>query len=250
MKAYIGMVSSDWSQCLSPSGPFDAFVFHYPEIELDLQRIFNGYTSNEITLGEAVGQVKRILPAPLTTNQMDDYLEARFEIYRGVDKLIQWCRNHQILFMINTTGFMGYFQRVSATSLLPPLAVLSAQSMLRYSKGQYDPERMVELLEIEDKATNTAAIARMYQIPPQKIVLMGDSGGDGPHFEWGARVGATLVGSMTKSSLSAYCQDKGVLIDHLFGHTYAEGEKVSLEKERSVDFLKLSDTIAQVMGID
>jgi phosphoglycolate phosphatase-like HAD superfamily hydrolase len=249
MKTYIGMVSSDWSQCLSPSGPFDAFVFHYPEIELDLKHIFKCYTSNDITLGKAVDQVSRILPAQLTTHQMDNYMEARFEIYAGVDKLIQWCRKRQILFMINTTGFMGYFQRVLATSLLPPFTVLSAQSMLRYSKGPYDPERMVELFEIEDKATNTAAIARRYQISPEKIVIIGDSGGDGPHFEWGSRVGATLVGSMTKPSLSTYCQDKGVIIDHLFGHTYAESEKITLEKERSVNFLKLSDTIAQVMGI-
>lgn len=180
---------------------------------------------------------------------MDLYLEARFEIYKGVRRLIQWCHNHQILFMINTTGFMGYFQRMLAMSLLPPITALSAQSMLRYSKGSYDPERIVELIEIEDKATNTAAIAQMYQISSEKIVIIGDSGGDGPHFEWGAGVGATLVGSMTKTSLRAYCQGKGVLIDHLFGYTYSEGEKVSVEKECCVDFLKLSEIIAQVMGI-
>ena len=250
MKHYIGMISSDWSQCLSPSGPFDAFEFHYPEIESELRHIFKCYTSNEISLRKAVGRVKGILPAPLTTDQMDDYLENCFEIYKGVDELIHWCREHHILFMINTTGFMGYFQRILAKSLLPPVTVLSAQSMLRFSQGQNDPEKMIDLFEIEDKATNTAAIARMYQISPENIILMGDSGGDGPHFEWGARVGATLVGSMTKSSLMTYCRDRGVLIDHLFGHTYAQSEKISLEKERSFDFRKLSDIIAQVMGID
>lgn len=244
------MVSSDWSQCLSPSGPFDAFVYHYPEIELELQGIFNCYTSNEISLSKAVGRVKGILPAPLTTDQMDAYLEARFEVYKGVDKLIHWCREHKILFMINTTGFMGYFQRILAKSLLPPFTVLSAQSMLRFIHGQNDPQKMIDLFEIEDKATNTAAIARRYQISPENIILMGDSGGDGPHFEWGARVGATLVGSMTKSSLSAYCRGKGVRIDHLFGHTYAEDEKISLEKEHGFDFMKLSNIITQVMAID
>jgi hypothetical protein len=33
MKTYKGMLSSDWSQCLSPNGPFDPLIFLYPEME-------------------------------------------------------------------------------------------------------------------------------------------------------------------------------------------------------------------------
>lgn len=249
MSEYIGMVSSDWSQCLSPSGPFDAFVFHYPELETDLKRIFRSYTATEISLSQAADQVVKMLPSPLTIQQMDDYLEARFEMYRGVDQLIRWCRDHRIVFMINTTAFMGYFQRVLAKSLLPAIAVLSAQSILRYGTSRDDPEQMIDLREIEDKAANTAAVANMYQIPADKLVLMGDSGGDGPHFKWGSLVGATLIGSMTKPSLSRYCRNNGLLMHHQFGRIYAPGEKISLEKERGYNFLELTDVIGQVIGV-
>ncbi len=249
MNAYVGMVTSDWSQCLSPTGPFDAFVFHYPDIQSQLDRIFKSYTSNEISLSRAVEQVIKILPAPLTIGQMDGYMSGRFEAYRGVRDLIRWCRDHRILFMINTTGFMAYFQRAFARGLLPPITALSAQSIFRFEKSQYDPHDMVELSEIEDKAANSAAIAQQFKIAPEKIVIIGDSGGDGPHFQWGAEIGATLVGSMTKPSLGNFCREKGIQIHCQFGHAYASGEKISIEKERQFDFQDLSIVISDVLGL-
>lgn len=250
MKKYVGMVSSDWSQCLSPNGPFDAFIFHYPHIKSDLERIFRCYTANEISLSLAVDQIKGIVPAPLTMDQMDGYLSANFEIYWGVDGLIRWCHDHRIVFMINTTGFMAYFQRIFAKGLLPPITALSAQSMHRFNQSARAPQEMIELTEIEDKATNSAAIAKMYDISPETMVLIGDSGGDGPHFRWGANMGATLVGSMTKPSLCDYCRENGVEIHHHFGHTYAEGEGISIDKERIFDFRNLTTVIDKAIGLN
>lgn len=249
MKDYIGILSSDWSHCLSPNGPFDAFEHHHPHLKAELRHIFKRYTANEISLGRAVERVRQHLPQPLTVEQMDAYLKTNFEVYRGVGDLIQWCRRHRVLLMINTTGFMGYFQRILANGLLPPFAVLSAQSMVSFPTGPRDPEHL-PLWETEDKATHTAAMARRFQIDPRRIILMGDSGGDGPHFEWGAKVGATLVGSMTKPSLRNYCRAKGVVIDHHVGHTYAAEEKISIEKERGYDFLDLTRIIQQVLPMD
>jgi len=250
MQTYIGMVSSDWSQCLSPSGPFDAFIFHYPQIESELGRVFQRYTANRMSLRQAADHVTRLLPAALNRDQMDAFLNARFETYRGVEKLIDWCHDHHILFMVNTTGFMGYFQRALAKGLLPRLNALSAQPMLRFGQGPLDPEVLIELSEIDDKAANSAAIAERFRIPSHTIVLLGDSGGDGPHFEWGARVGATLIGSMTKPSLSKFCHDRGISIDHQFGHSYTEGEAVSPDLERHVDFGDLIEILRQVLNID
>ena len=249
MKTYVGMISSDWSQCLSPNGPFDAFMFHYPHIESDLNRIFRQYTGNEISLRHATAMVAQLLPAPLTRDQMDAYLDERFEMYKGVDELIRWCDRHQVLFMINTTGFMGYFQRALAKDCLPQFAVLSAQSMLRFSNSGHDPDQMIDLFEIDDKASNTGTIAGRYHIPPAKMVLMGDSGGDGPHFKWGARMGASLIGSMTKPSLKRYCQINGIEINRHFGHTYADHEQRSLTRERGHDFAELINVIGPLMGI-
>ncbi|MGD9247864.1 MAG: hypothetical protein PVI60_07895, partial [Desulfobacteraceae bacterium] len=181
--------------------------------------------------------------------QMDDYLSAHFEIYKGVDGLIRWCHEHRIVFMINTTGFMAYFQRIFSAGLLPPITALSAQSMHRFNQSARSPQEMIELTEIEDKAANSAAVAKRFNISPEKIVLIGDSGGDGPHFQWGAKIGATLVGSMAKPSLRHYCRENGVRIHHHFGHTYAKGEKVSIDKERNFDFQNLSTVIGSAVGV-
>jgi hypothetical protein len=247
---HIGLLSSDWSHCLSPNGPFDAFEFHYPHLEGDLQHIFERYTANEISLGRAVKSVRRRLPQLLTSEQMDAYLMSKFETYRGVGDLIQWCRRRRVLMMINTTGFLGYFQRILANGLLPPFAVLSAQSMVSFPKGPRDPAHILALSETQHKATHTAAVARRFQIDPRRIILMGDSGGDGPHFQWGAKVGATLIGSMTKPSLRDYCREKGIVIHHRIGHVYAAGEKISIEKERPYHFGDLTQIIRRLLHID
>ena len=247
-RRYKAIVSSDWNECLAPCGPFDCISFAYPQLAPGLETIFKQYTGNRISLGQATHQIRKLLPAPIPPELMDAYLDKYFTTYQGVPELIEWCLGNDILFMINTTGLLGYFQRIFAKGLLPIVPVLSAHPMIRYPGQVTDPPQVYELLEIEDKGGNTAAVMRTSEIPPAKIILMGDSGGDGPHFEWGAGVGAFLVGSMTKPSLQEYCQSKSILIDCRFGFTYAQGEKKDPEKERQVDFMGLTSLIAEFVG--
>ncbi len=77
---------------------------------------------------------------------------------------------------------------------------------------------------------------------------MGDSGGDGPHFEWGADKGAFLIGSMTKPSLESFCQTRGINIDLHFGLSYSEGEEKVPQKEMQTDFKNLSLRIAEILN--
>ena len=84
--------------------------------------IFKAYTGNEIPLSEATKRILSLLPAPITEEQMDSYLDERFETYRGVPELMEWCEKKDILFMINTTGMQGYFQRVFAKETLAKCA--------------------------------------------------------------------------------------------------------------------------------
>ncbi len=248
MKTYNGMISSDWSQCLSPNGPFDPLDYLYPDLKPDLTRIFRQYTGNEIPLGLAIDQVSAIVPDWPAADQLDRYLSSRFATYAGVPQLIQWCRRHKILFMVNTTGFAAYFQRVVANGMLPAIDVLSAQSKWRLTAQESSSMHLIELQEIEDKARNSAVIARKFSIPGHRIAVMGDSGGDGPHFEWGAAIGATLIGSMTKPSLRRYCSDRRILIHHEIGHIYQAGESISKDKESDVDFRSLIGILEPVMG--
>jgi hypothetical protein len=239
MKPYMGMISSDWNQCLAPCGPFDVFVYHHPGLRPQLDRIFQQYTSNAMTLGEAAGNIRRLLPPPLTKNQMDRYLQDRFKTYTGVEEFITWCGDHHILFMINTTGMTGYFQRALALSLLPAFPALSAHPLVRCDSSITDPEILLDLFEITDKARHTAAVAERFNIAPDKIIIMGDSGGDGPHFEWGNHHGATLIGSMTKPSLENYCAGNGIRMTYQFGHTYAPGEAFNPQDEMTHRFTDL-----------
>jgi 2-hydroxy-3-keto-5-methylthiopentenyl-1-phosphate phosphatase len=241
-----GMISSDWNECLAPCGPFDPIAFAYPELEADLSGIFRLYTGNQITLSEATRRIGRLLPKPITEKQMDEYLEASFVTYTGVRDLIKWCKKRGILFMINTTGMQGYFQRAMAKGFLPEGIVVAANPMISYPGHEMG---MDEVREIEDKARNTKTVMRAYSIPSHKVILIGDSGGDGPHFAWGASVGAHLVGSMTKPSLENFCRNRGIEINTLFGVSYSEGEKKDLVREMKVDFMGLVPVIEKlVMG--
>ena len=246
-RRYKAIVSSDWNQCLAPTGPFDFISLNHPELSPHLAKIFQQYTSNMISLGKATRQIQGLLPGPITEEQMDAYLDQSLITYQGVPDLIEWCLGKGILFMINTTAMMGCFQRIFAKGLLPPVPVLSAHPMIRYPKRGSDPH-LYNLLEIQDKGKNTEAAVRSWRIPRQKIILIGDSGGDGPHFEWGAKCGAFLIGSMTKPSLESYCQDKGVAINARFGLSYARGEPRDLEKEMKVDFMDLSCVIEEFLA--
>jgi len=228
-KSFKALLSSDWNECLAPCGPFDAFVQHYPQHATELDRIFRQYTGNTITLGQAA--------------QMDAYLKRHFRTYSGVTRLMRWCRDNGVLLMINTTGMIGYFQRLSAMGLLPQLPVLSAHELVRFAPLPSDPETILPLVETDDKAVHTAAVAGRYGIAPRCTFVMGDSGGDGPHFRWGAGVGACLIASMAKPSLLSYCREHDIAIDHFFGHTYSPAEETSPEKEMEYDFMALCGII-------
>ena len=130
---FIGMISSDWNQCLAPCGPFDAVIFRYPQLQRQLDDVFQRYTANKITLASAVCKIGTLLPAPLSEKDMDAYLTHHFTTYRGVADLMLWCQRNHILFMINTTGPLGYFQRVLARDLLPEPSVISAHPVIQFS---------------------------------------------------------------------------------------------------------------------
>jgi 2-hydroxy-3-keto-5-methylthiopentenyl-1-phosphate phosphatase len=246
-KAYKAIISSDWSECLAPCSPFDFISFNYPQLTTRLEAIFKQYTGNHISLGEAARQIRKMLPDPITENQMDAYLDHSFSTYPGVPELIEWCLSKDILFMINTTGMAGYFQRICAKGLLPGIPLLSAHPMVRYPRQNSDPYHIYSLFEIKDKAKNTEAAIKTHQIPPNKIIIMGDSGGDGPHFEWGAKVNAFLIGSMTKPSLENYCLTRKIKINFKFGISRAQSQNKDLKKEMQVNFMDLSSCIQAVL---
>jgi 2-hydroxy-3-keto-5-methylthiopentenyl-1-phosphate phosphatase len=248
IKHYKAMVSSDWNECLAPCGPFDCISFAYPRLEADLAAVFRQYTGNLISLGEAIGQIRELLPEPITPDHMDAYLDESFTTYTGVPELIEWCASNSILFMINTTGMIGYFQRILAKGLLPPVPVVSAHPMISYPQNTGVSCRVYELLETRDKGNNTGKAARSQAIPAAKIILLGDSGGDGPHFEWGAAAGAYLIGSMTKPSLYAYCRKKDIEIDLRFGLDYSRREKRNPQEESQVNFMALTTTIKEIVN--
>jgi hypothetical protein len=239
------IISSDWNQCLAPTGPFDPISFNHPELAPALATIFQEYTGNIVSLSEASRRIQELLPSPISIDQMDAYLDRSFVTYKGVPDLIEWCLSKSILFIINTTGMMGYFQRVFAKGLLPPVPALSAHPMIRYPYLETDPHYMYDLLQLQDKGKNTEAVMRLSGISPNRVFIMGDSGGDGPHFKWGASQGAFLIGSMTKASLKMYCQENGVPIDLLFGVSYIPGEARNLEEEMLIDFMELSSIIEE-----
>jgi len=240
------MISSDWNECLAPCGPFDFISFTYPSLEPEIKKIFKAYTGNEIPLSEAAKRILSLLPPKTTEEQMDSYMDERFETYRGVPELMEWCEKKDILFMINTTGMQGYFQRVFTKGLLPNVPVVSAHPMIKYKEQGRMPCHWFDLLEIQDKPENTQKVLREWGIPPEKAVLIGDSGGDGPHFEWGARVGAFLIGSMTKCSLDHYCSKRGIKISLHFGLCYSKGEKRNKAQEMDINFMDLAPKIEAI----
>ena len=241
------LVSSDWNGCLAPCGPFDFISFTYPQIESDLADVFKQYTGNRITLAEAAGRIRNLMPAPISSEQIDAYLDGFFATYKGVTDLIEWCLSRNIVFMINTTGMIGYFQRIFARGLLPRVPVISAHPMIRFPELKSDPPCVYELYEIWDKGRNTDSVFRSMDIPAGKVVLMGDSGGDGPHFEWGAEIGAFLIGSMTKPTLDQYCRENNIVIDLRFGPDYSREMTDDRKKEFQTNFMDLTAVIEEIV---
>ena len=248
-RKYKAMISSDWNECLAPTGPFDPVSFHYPGLTSELSVVFKKYTANLIPFKEAVGRIQAILPSPITESRMDAYLEQSFKTYPGVPELIEWCLGKDILFMINTTGAQGFFQRAFFKDLIPQIPVLSASPFIRYARRRSDPRHVYDLFETRDKAKHTEAVMMDKGIAAGKVILIGDSGGDGPHFEWGARAGAHLVGSMTKHSLKSYCDERGIEIDLHFGLSYSPAEPRNPGKEMLVNFMGLSGIIEEILDL-
>lgn len=241
------VLSSDWSECLSPSGPFDFIAYNFPQLAPELNEVFRSYTGNLISLGDACLKIKKLLPGSVTADMMDAYLDGSYAVYRGVPELIEWCRKEGILFMLNTTGMIGYFQRVFAKGLLPQIPVLSANAMFRYPTSATDPPTILDLLETRDKAKNSAAVIASMGIPANRVIVMGDSGGDGPHFEWAHQAGAFTIGSMTKHSLSSFCRNRNIPIQLRFGASYGEGARRDEKKEQQFDFRDLIGPIEEAL---
>jgi hypothetical protein len=119
--------------------------------------------------------------------------------------------------------------------------------MFRFPSGADDPPTILDLFETHDKGKNTAAVAFRLGIPAERVIVMGDSGGDGPHFEWAHQAGAFTIGSMTKPSLAAFCEKKGIGIDRHFGLIYSKDEARSVDQEMTIDFRGLIELIADVL---
>jgi 2-hydroxy-3-keto-5-methylthiopentenyl-1-phosphate phosphatase len=246
---YKAIVSSDWNECLAPCGPFDYISFVYPELSATLRRVFQQYTGNEIPLSKAIQIIRKMIPAPISQEQMDGYIDSEFRIYNGVTDFMEWCLSMDILFMINTTGVVGYFQRIMAKKRIPPIRFLSAHPSVTYAKEKRDPAHIMALFEVQDKGRNTQKAVQSMKDPLHRIILMGDSGGDGPHFSWGADNEAFLIGSMTKPSLKNYCRENGIRMDLQFGITYDAGQEKRLKDEMEVDFRDLIPVVAELTGV-
>ncbi len=247
LKTYKGLLASDWNQCLAPCGPFDVVSFCYPELASDIDVLFKKYTGNEISLGEAVEKIVSFLPSPISMEQMDAYLDSSFKVYPGVTELMDWCLNNGILFMINTTGPVGYFQRVFAKKLLPRIQVLAANPILRYPNSGCDP-LVYELNETQQKAEYTARVMLDNRITAKKTVVIGDSGGDGPHFAWAEKKSIYKIGSMTKQSLLDFCSKNKITINMHIGPTYPQGQKRDVSQEMKTDFASLRSILGNIYG--
>jgi hypothetical protein len=244
---YRAIFSSDWNECLAPCGPFDLIAFCYPQLGDRLNTVFRQYTGNRMGLGDAIAAIGGLLPAPIVEEQVDAYLKVAFSTYRGVPELVEWCQGQDILFMINTTGMIGYFQRAMANGLLPALPALSAHPMIMYASKRSDPQLILKLFETADKGKNTQVVADRYHISRDRIIIMGDSGGDGPHFQWGAANRAFRIGSMTKYSLEAYCKERSIDIHLRHGLCYGAGETRDVKNEMRFNFMDLAPAITEFL---
>ncbi len=245
---YRALISSDWNECLAPSGPFDPIAYAYPEMGPELSAIFREYTGNRISLELAVSRIGDLLPEPFSTSQMDNFLDTSFSIYRGVLEFIEWAKTRDILFMINTTGMQGFFQRAIEKKLITEVPLVAANPLISYPDDQNQSRYRFTVKNIQDKPRNTEAAASSVGVPSNRVIVIGDSGGDGPHFEWGSSVGALIVGSMTKVSLTKYCEEKGIEIDQRFGVSYSPEETRNLEREMKFDFMDLTHVIDEFLG--
>ena len=244
---YHAIVSSDWNECLAPCGPFDYIAFTFPELKPALDDIFKRYTGTHITLDGAMKKVIALLPEPVRVEKMDAYLDASFTMYTNAADLMKWCHSQKILFMLNTTGAVGYFQRALFKHLLPFLPVISAYPEPHFPKKTSDPKKVYPLFETTDKARHTETVAYTMGVPLNRVIIIGDSGGDGPHFKWGAENGAFLISCMAKPSLQQYCRGEDIQPDYFFGHTYSKGETIDHTLEMGFNFMDMAVVIEDVI---
>jgi 2-hydroxy-3-keto-5-methylthiopentenyl-1-phosphate phosphatase len=248
-RKYRGIVASDWSECLSPNGPFDPLRFSYPNLSDDLSRIFKQYTGNEITLGDALNRIKKMLPKAYSVEEMDAYLNADFQTYTGVPELIDLCLSNDVLFVLNTTGTQAYFQRAIKKGLLPQVPYICANPFVTFKTDGLRSCFDLIITEISDKPKCSSAIASKYGMSGDKILAIGDSGGDGPHFKWVHENGGFLIASMQKHSLAEFCQSNEVQIDFCFGRSYGRNEPRNLELEMTYDFTNLFPVIQAALKL-
>ena len=136
-----------------------------------------------------------------------------------------------------------------ARNLIPDVPFVASNPLIRFSGEPEAPRYMYWVNEIEDKPRNTQSVMKSSGIGPDRVVIVGDSGGDGPHFRWGGSVGAYLIGSMVKPSLEAYCRDRAITINKHFGYTYSAGEARDRAKEMQTDFMELTETLSEVLDL-
>jgi hypothetical protein len=140
---------------------------------------------------------------------------------------------------------MGYFQRARVKRLLPALDAVSAHPMLRFASVPGVEISFHDLYEIEDKPKNTQKVMERFHLPASRLFILGDSGGDGPHFAWGAARGAHLVGCMTKPSLKAYCRKHHIRLNLDFGLSPPPGEPRDPQSEMGFDYMELATYMDQ-----
>ena len=119
------------------------------------------------------------------------------------------------------------------------MPVLAAHPLIRFEKAPTDPATILPLFETADKAVHTESIAARFSIPMTRVAVIGDSRGDGPHVAWAEKKGATRIGSMTKSSLTAFCTENRIAMDLTFGPTYTPGESPDEKIEMAFDYQDL-----------
>lgn len=248
-KHYRGLISSDWSECLSPNGPFDPLAFTFPNLQTELLHIFRTYTGNVITLREAIRKIQEIMPSGLTQDQMDAYLDACFRTYLAVPDFLQWCLDHDILFMINTTSNQGYFQRAIQKGLIPAVPVIAANPLIRFPDPSDGKRYALEVREIDDKGKNTELVMKEFGIRPEHVIVIGDSGGDGPHFVWAHEQNAHLIASMAKPSLVKYCASRHVTIQRFFGVVYGPEQSRDPEVEMQYNFMDLVPVVSEILRL-